>query len=318
MISPRCFLLPLVLLAGCTGSQGSWPQLAWPWPAAGNAPSATSATQGVVGQAGRGYGAFNFDWMLSGDSRIMPLQVFDDGARMWLQFTPVGAWPAVFEVGPAGRRPLAYQREEPYMVLPGVYEQLELRGGHLQGSIRRQRAAARAHTASTPVDVAPAVDLDPAPVLVPVTESVPAPVPVPGTQAAPTSVSASATVSASASGPASVSGSARVAESPAVLPVAGPAYAVSPDDQTIRQALERWAARSGCTFNAEHWAVDVDIPLVASARFDVEFKSDVRALLGATEMGDRPLQPCFYSNRVLRVVAHAQSCDRRSSPASVS
>src|SRR5690606_4342037 len=146
----------------------------------------------------------------------------------------------------------------------------------------------------------------PAPVLVPVTESMPAPVLVPGTQAAPTA------------GPASMSGSARVAESPAALPVGGPAYAVGADDETIRQALERWAARSGWTFNAEHWAVDVDIPLVASARFDVEFKSAVRALLGATEMGDRPLQPCFYSNRVLRVVAHAQSCDRRSSPASVS
>src|SRR5690606_9174513 len=218
MTSPRGFLLRLVRLAGCTGSQGPWPQRAWPWPAAGNAPSATSATQGVVGQAGRGYGAFNFNWMLSGDSHIMPLQVFDDGARMWLQFAPVGAWPAVFEVGPAGRRPLAYQREEPYMVLPGVYERLELRGGHLQASIRRQREAARAHTGSTPVAVAPAVDPEPAPVLVPVTESMPAPVLVPGTQAAPTS------------GSASVSGSARVAESPAALPVAGPAYAVSPDD----------------------------------------------------------------------------------------
>jgi len=88
-------------------------------------------------------------------------------------------------------------------------------------------------------------------------------------------------------------------------------YGVSPKDGTIRQALERWARVSGWDFSAEHWAVDVDIPLVGKAEFDTDFKSAVRELLGATEMGERPLQPCFYPNRVLRVVPYAQPCDRR-------
>lgn len=78
----------------------------------------------------------------------------------------------------------------------------------------------------------------------------------------------------------------------------------------MRQALERWALSAGWTFSAEHWAVDVDIPLVGQASFQTDFKSAVRELLAATELGDRPLQPCFYSNRVVRVVPYAQACDR--------
>src|SRR5690606_17184447 len=88
-------------------------------------------------------------------------------------------------------------------------------------------------------------------------------------------------------------------------------FAVSPADLTMRQALERWASQSSWTFSPEHWAVDVDIPVVGQASFHTDFKSAVRELLAATEMGDRPLQPCFYSNRVLRVVSYAQACDRR-------
>jgi hypothetical protein len=45
----------------------------------------------------------------------------------------------------------------------------------------------------------------------------------------------------------------------------------------------------------------------------------VRHLLAATELSERPLQPCFYSNQVLRVVPYAQACDRTAgSPARAS
>jgi hypothetical protein len=33
-------------------------------------------------------------------------------------------------------------------------------------------------------------------------------------------------------------------------------------------------------------------------------------LIEATELSDRPLQPCFYANQVLRVVPLAEACDR--------
>ncbi len=98
---------------------------------------------------------------------------------------------------------------------------------------------------------------------------------------------------------------------PVVSPVsARPPFEVSPKDGNIRRALGRWAKVAGWTFGVEHWAVDVDVPIVAAAHFESGFKSSVQALLAATELGDRPLRPCFYSNKVVRVVPYAQICDR--------
>jgi hypothetical protein len=71
---------------------------------------------------------------------------------------------------------------------------------------------------------------------------------------------------------------------------------------------------AGWTFQPQHWAVDVDIPLSATAEFSGDFKSAVRDLLGATELAEKPLQPCFYGNKVLRVVPLAQSCTRTAAP----
>ncbi|WP_262357377.1 TrbG/VirB9 family P-type conjugative transfer protein, partial [Bordetella pertussis] len=33
-------------------------------------------------------GQYRFDWQLSGDPAVAPLQVFDDARRIWLQFAP--------------------------------------------------------------------------------------------------------------------------------------------------------------------------------------------------------------------------------------
>lgn len=87
-------------------------------------------------------------------------------------------------------------------------------------------------------------------------------------------------------------------------------FRVSRDDKNMRLALARWAGIAGWTFLPEHWAVEVDIPIVGEAGFDAGFEDAVQELLGATEMAERPLQPCFYSNRVLRIVPYAQVCDR--------
>ncbi|MDP5111981.1 MAG: TcpQ domain-containing protein [Burkholderiaceae bacterium] len=95
-----------------------------------------------------------------------------------------------------------------------------------------------------------------------------------------------------------------------VKSVSPPFYAVIETDVNLRQALARWAGLSGWRFQAEHWAVDVDIPLTATANFSDDFVSSVRALIEATELSDRPLQPCFYANQVLRVVPLAEACDR--------
>src|SRR5690606_9135667 len=87
-------------------------------------------------------------------------------------------------------------------------------------------------------------------------------------------------------------------------------FEVTPADGNVRRALARWARAAGWTFEPEHWAVDADIPLAGSAVFGDSFRAAVRGLLSATELGDRPVQPCVYVNRGLRLVPPAQGCER--------
>lgn len=330
----RSLILSLLVLSGCVAPQSgqslSW---SWPWPSSAGVGAHGRADLSEPG-AGR-YGQFNFDWQLAGDPPIMPVQVFDDGERMWLQFPPEGAWPAVFDVGAMGMRPVPYRRETPYMVLEGVYPQLQLRGGNLQGTITR--ALHQAQPGGVPPAVALPERLGPAQAAPasrrplsgphssssePRSESVH---PAPAALAAPVSPAAVGVPDAlsSVSGASALTEASFAAASLSTVSVGQPLpvatvgepeavhFTVSPADVTMRQALARWARVAGWTFSAEHWAVDVDIPLVGEADFRSDFKSAVRELVAATEMGDRPLQPCFYSNRVVRVVPYAQACDRR-------
>ena len=88
-----------------------------------------------------------------------------------------------------------------------------------------------------------------------------------------------------------------------------PTWKVGPNDKTIREALKGWTRAAGWTFEPEHWAVPVDIPITAGATFSGDFKTAARQLIGTTELGATPLQPCFYTNRVVRVVPINEVCD---------
>ncbi len=262
----------------------------------------SSPSADPVASAGR----FNFDWQLSGSRAVAPLQVFDDGRRMWLQFSPGQAVPAIFERSAAGDRPLHYSREGAYLVLPGVWPELVLRGGSLQSHVRRKPAvqALASSVADTRADMQGAADSKP--------QSPPA---------------GSTKLAAPAAGPAHESAQAQATSLVTGLTAGSFAipetherqpYSVDPSDINLRLALMRWARAAGWTFAPEHWAVDVDIPLTASASFDADFKLSVQALVAATELADRPLQPCFYSNMVLRIVPYAQPCDRNANLARAS
>ncbi|MCC2595315.1 TcpQ domain-containing protein [Pusillimonas sp. MFBS29] len=232
------------------------------FPAALFAP-ATNSPHGPLGQ-------YSFDWQLSGDREVAPLQIFDDGRRTWLQFAPQQPVPAIFESSANGTRPLSYTREGPYIVLPGIWPELMFRGGNLQSLANRGKP--KDALATSPATAVPVTDI-------------------------------------------------AVPDVAMALPVEVPPeslYDVSPHDQTLRATLARWAVKAGWTFQPEHWMPDVDIPIVGSASFAMPFKQAVQELVASTELADRPLQPCFYSNRVLRVVPFAQSCDRTAGPSSVS
>ncbi|MFY0480377.1 TrbG/VirB9 family P-type conjugative transfer protein [Achromobacter marplatensis] len=255
------------------------------WPAKGGPGASWQAAEPAAG-------GFRFDWRLSGDPAVAPMQVFDNGREVWLQFAPGQALPAVFGVRGDGEHALPYVRRDPYVVVKGEWGVLRFRGGRL---------AARAERGD---DMARIADVS--------TQSMPLAAPGVGALAAggPLTVSGRLT----SEGPASVAAPAQP-RAPLPLPAAPvETYRAAPPDATLRAVLARWADGSGWTFQPQHWAVDVDIPLSASADFPGDFKSAVRGLLAATELAEKPLQPCFYGNQVLRVVPLAQSCSRTASP----
>lgn len=300
-------------------------------PGKGSAQSAWSASR----QASP---SFRFDWQLSGDPAVAPMQVFDDGKETWLQFAPGQMLPAIFGVGSDGERALPYVRRDPYVVLAGGWNGLLFRGGRLTARAQRLQAvaeadgalavdarfkpervigaglasgseadagskAARAIGAGSPSGAAIDAGSKSEPAILAASRSGAAS----GTVLRQTADSAEVATSSSRAG-----ASAGIAASPAAppQPASQPVYRAAPPDATLRAVLARWAGLAGWTFQLQHWAVDVDIPLSATAEFSGDFKAAVRGLLGATELAEKPLQPCFYGNRVLRVVPLAQSCMR--------
>src|SRR5690606_30834248 len=66
---------------------------------------------------------YDFAYRLSGDRRVAPIQVFDDGSTTWLQYQPGQTLPAVFAEDASaqgGLRLAPYTRQGPYLVVDGV------------------------------------------------------------------------------------------------------------------------------------------------------------------------------------------------------
>lgn len=307
----------VVVLAGCT------PLPNW---------SLFSTSQG--GASLTAPSQFHFDWRISGDQDTAPLQVFDDGKAVWLQFPSSEYTPALFARTKQGLIPLAFGRQGPYVTVEGIWPVLVARGGTLQTVLERV-SATRPEAVQTPVTRSSATvewleEADPIPethssgvfnARDDVADSAPFASASPKhgidyaevvvTSAEPKADSIGAAIAPEVVKAASMA----VAVEAFTLSEQEPAvYQVGPKDQNMRLTLERWAHAAGWTFQTEHWVVEVDIPIVGEASFAPPFQSAVQQMLSSTEMADRPLQPCFYSNKVLRVVPYAQVCDRRSLP----
>lgn len=271
---------------------------------------------------------YDFSYRLSGDRRVAPVQVFDDGQQTWLQFAPGQVMPAVFLRRSGAAAQLAsYQQQGPYLVLQGTADQIDLRIGDILARADYTGKAARQAVTPAATGSARASAAAPAAGGVSLAEAETyAALPLPGNTAAVSGVGVPASSPVSALSGGGVIRTVGVAGPGAAVssPVTGhtPAAAAlefdaALSDRNMRRVLERWARQAGWVFQAEHWTVDVDIPLVGAAAFGADFRNAVRGLLAATELGERPLQPCFYANRVLRVVALSQACDRTVSPLAV-
>lgn len=86
-------------------------------------------------------------------------------------------------------------------------------------------------------------------------------------------------------------------------------WRIEPEDRTVRQALSRWAAQANWTFGPDQWELNFDLPIQAPAEFPADsFQEATQALSQAIAMTESPVRPCFYANRVLRMVPFARSC----------
>jgi len=93
----------------------------------------------------------------------------------------------------------------------------------------------------------------------------------------------------------------------------GVAFDITPEDKSVREALARWSQVAGWHHDPSHWTIDKDHPIEGVAGpevFGTDFKRAVRHLLASTELTDRPVQPCFYTNQVVRVIPKAEFCDK--------
>ena len=264
-----------VLLSGCMGPAGR------PWPS--EQPSGTNIPSGKL----------DFGWKLSGDRAVAPLQVFSDTSRTWLQWLPGQILPIILGATEQGEQVLTYLRQGPYTIIDGHWPALLFRSARQQARARRIEAPFA--SSSTTQQSVSQYQL--------------------GLQSPLSSQQHSSAHLQSNSHAASSSQQQSGLQQPSSshqqsTQSSRPFFTVSHTDLHLRQALIRWAGLSGWRFEPEHWAVDVDIPLSASAKFSDDFVSSVQALLASTELSDRPLQPCFYSNQVLRIVPVAEPCDR--------
>lgn len=239
---------------------------------------------GTLASAGDEY-QFDFAWELRGDEALAPLQVFSNAKQLWLQFASDMPIPTLFALRKGALVPLQAQQQGVYHVVDEKVEVLLLQRGAGQAwAYRTAYASALVHYLRQQQAMVAIRD------------------------------SAVTTVSA-ASSPVSV----------AVVPAVGVAHESSPvqahsvgdttavfttstSDHTLRQLLQRWASAAGWVFKDEHWTVTVDIPLSGPFTHSGGFSEAVQQLLLSTQLGDYPLQPCFYSNQVLRVVPLQGGC----------
>ncbi|QFY78352.1 hypothetical protein DUD43_11960 [Alcaligenes faecalis] len=308
--------------------------------------SACQTSQGPDGLlADPGTRVFNFDWRLSGDPQVGPMQVFDNGARIWLHFAPEQILPAVLGHRNGQEVLLPLKPLGQFQVIEGLWTELIFRAGRAQAqaSLGRKRVHSEG-SALLGMEVSDAFSQDRSQQSNPQQAQASRP-PLGGSPPSYFPLSGSETRSSEPRSPEEshllpaqrvpglVSAHLKEGEpAPAKplqtqafqarsevlsvsVPVVGtesteqPVFELRIKDRTLRQALVRWAKQAKWVFAPEHWTLEVDFPIKAAARFEGSFESAVAQLFAAAQLNAHPLQACFYSNQVLRVLAWPQACD---------
>lgn len=89
----------------------------------------------VIGSNSDRLGAYDFTYQASGDAKVRPVQVFDDGRSTYFQFRAGEPVPAIFADGPNGPTFLIPQNEGPYVRVATVASGYSLRLGYGVGRV---------------------------------------------------------------------------------------------------------------------------------------------------------------------------------------
>lgn len=280
---------------------------------------------GMLPGANANISELDFRYNFSGDPSLKPLRVYNNSITTTIEFaqTPDNKQPTlqIDGVGKYLTSTVKYVKDPDRLIVDGLFDSAVLTySGAKKGSVIIERLVktgssskglilpplkpepvrAQPKVAELPVSARPAPRLGGAAVV----QSSPTPPVVQAEGFAKPVTSASPVVPTPI-----VAAPPIVVAPPKPVPPPIPTWTVSPQDKTIREALKNWTVRAGWTFEPEHWAVPVDIPITASSTFSGDFKSVTRQLIASTELGSTPLQPCFYTNRVVRVVTINEMCD---------
>lgn len=290
-------------------------------------------------------GSLDFKWRLSGERSVAPQQIFSDRQQIWLHFAENQSIPAIFGKKDGQTYTLTYRKFPPYIIIEGVWPELVFQGGHLRAqakyqnfpqkeSITSSKHKNKATTSglspldteasknSVPDSLAPA---EPDPIALAISKRSAQPNKA-------TTQSASQAQNSSAQKNLDLAAQTKVApkaepqpegrtssHSPSLLKIPNKArqsasptkiarFSLGPDDDTLRQVFQRWAAQEGWSFTADHWELEVDYPILNAADFEGDFITVVEQVLKSVQLGAKPLRACFHSNRVLRVIPETHSC----------
>ncbi|MBB3259219.1 hypothetical protein F4827_004093 [Paraburkholderia bannensis] len=83
-----------------------------------SAAAALPASQAIA--QGAAPGAYSFGWTVTGADDVKPVQVFDDGAKVYVQFSDMKRPPAIFADTPRGRVLLRWEAQPPYAVISSL------------------------------------------------------------------------------------------------------------------------------------------------------------------------------------------------------
>lgn len=104
------------------------------------APATLSGSSPVVAASAN----YNFGWTVTGADQAKPMQVFDDGSKVFVQFIDMKHVPAIFAETPNGRVLLRWDLQFPYAVIARAEQTLIFQSGSYEARATRSAAGALA------------------------------------------------------------------------------------------------------------------------------------------------------------------------------